>query len=189
MSTRTGPGGTIATQAPQGSGGGLSAGAKAGIGVGVAVVALGIIGVLLWFFVAHRRRARQSQKSDSVPARSQGGSEKPVGSKAGGSKTGGSKAGGSKAGSKAGSKKPSVGRTQPSDYFGPTATIGPFTEHNATPATTPGANRGVPAIPQSPGDIATPVEIDSQVQSTRPTPNIDEYATAKGVTEHPVELP
>ncbi|RDL39168.1 uncharacterized protein BP5553_03508 [Venustampulla echinocandica] len=182
MLTRTGTGGSIATQTPQDSpGGGLSTGAKAGIGVGVAVAALGVIGGLLWFCVVHRRRARQSQKSESVPAISQGGSENPPG----GSKAGGSKAGGSKAGS----KRPSVGRSQPSDYFGPTAIPGPFTEEHTSPGTTPGTNRGVPAVPQSPGDIASPVEIDSRVQSEMPTSSTNESSMAKGTVQHPVELP
>jgi hypothetical protein len=46
------------------------------------------------------------------------------------------------------------------DYFGPTAVVGPFTLDLTSPVTSPG--RGVPVIPQSPGDIQVPVEIDSR---------------------------
>lgn len=66
----------------------------------------------------------------------------------------------SKAGSKS-SKRPTLSNRQDTDYFGATAPSGPFTEENTSAATSPGygSNRGVPATPQSPNDIAAPVEI------------------------------
>lgn len=103
--------------------------------------------------------------------------------------------------------------TQPSDYFGPTATAGPFTEEGVhdytTQATSPGYvtaqgspyERGVAATPQSPGDIVTPVEIDSKEQSNVNTPSqFINTATGGGTrgqqeprrqesVEHRVELP
>jgi hypothetical protein len=49
---------------------------------------------------------------------------------------------------------------QAADYFGPMAVAGPFTSDLTSSVTSPG--RGVPMIPQSPGDIQVPVEIDSR---------------------------
>ncbi|KAF8863487.1 hypothetical protein BDZ45DRAFT_101685 [Acephala macrosclerotiorum] len=141
---------------------GLSTGAKAGIGAGVAVGALVVISGFLWFCLAHRRRAKQAA---SVPAISQG--------------------------SESGTKRPSNGRGG-SDYFGPTAGHGPFTEPHDSAATSPGNHRGVPVSPQSPGDITVPVEIDSRDSrghSNVTTPGAFEYVKAPGTTEDPVELP
>jgi len=160
---RTGPDGIYASNVSQGSsGGGLSSGAKAGIGAGVAVGALVVIGGLLWFCMAQRRRAKQGETegSDSVPAMSQDGSKV---------------------------SRPSNGR-QTLDYFGPTAAAGPFSgDHLVSPAS-PGANsRGVPLTPQSPGDIAVPVEIDSRDHSNVTSPGV-EYKSPT-ITTEPVELP
>jgi hypothetical protein len=182
--TRSGSLGIHATAVPTDSGGkGLSTGAKAGIGVGVSLGALLIIGALLYFFVIHRREAAalQSQRlEESQPPMSQA-----AGSTVGG---GGSEQNGSRAG---GSKRPTATRedSQPSDYFGPTAVPGPFTEGDATSAgTSPGYDRGVPAHPQSPGDIASPVEIDSVNHSNLASPNRD-FTSVPGTVEHRVELP
>jgi hypothetical protein len=49
---------------------------------------------------------------------------------------------------------------QAADYFGPTVIVEPFTSDLTSSVTSPG--RGVPVIPQSPGDIQVPVEIDSR---------------------------
>jgi hypothetical protein len=62
-----------------------------------------------------------------------------------------------------GSRERLQSRSQRSDYFGPTAAAGPFSEDHLVLPTSPGINsRGVPLTPQSPGDIAVPVEIDSR---------------------------
>lgn len=47
-----------------------------------------------------------------------------------------------------------------SDYFGPSARPGPFTDGSVSPGSLAGTNRGVPLSPHSPGDIATPVDTD-----------------------------
>lgn len=90
-----------------------------------------------------------------------------------------------------GGKRPSNGRSG-SDYFGPTAAAGPFTEPNDSAATSPGANRGVPVSPQGPGDILLPVEIDSKssrVHSNVTTPGAFEFTKPQSPTVEPVELP
>lgn len=168
MATRTGTDGVSTTAQPNNSGtsSGLGTGAKAGIGAGVAVGALVVIGGLLWFCVSKRRNAARqsgaggSEQRNSVPAMSQGSA-----SAAGGRKR------------------------QTSDYFGPTAAAGPFTEfdqHGGEYGGSPGSNasRGVPAKPHSPGDIAVPVEIDSRTTSNLPSPGNFEYHA-----QSPVELP
>ncbi|KAH6682923.1 hypothetical protein B0J14DRAFT_134295 [Halenospora varia] len=164
VKTRTGPGGIIATEVPASSGGGgLSTGAKAGIGAGIGVGALVTIGILIWFVMIHRRNNKMAEAANSAPAMSQGG---------GSSKPGGS-------------KRPSQGR-QASDYFGPSAAAGPFTEDQISTATSPIAVRGGPGGPHSPGDIASPVEIDSQGHSQQPSPGFEYMKTP---TAKPVELP
>jgi hypothetical protein len=166
MLTRTGSGGIIATAVPKPSpSSGLSTGAKAGIGVGVALGTLAVIAALMWFFLVHRRRARQTEGGSSVPpAMSQN------------------------SGRNGGPVRPSPGRSQPSDYFGPAAKSGPFTEDQNSPAMSPGSNRGVPATPQSPGDIAVPVEIDSRSHSNVTTPGHFDYQEKQGPSNPPVEL-
>jgi hypothetical protein len=177
--TRTGTAGIHATAVPDDPPNkGLSTGAKAGIGVGVSLGVLLIIGALLYFFVIHRRESaeRESQRREGSQPMSQ-----PAASTIGG---GGSEQNGSKVGIP---KRPTVPRenSQPSDYFGPSAVPGPFTERNSTIAGgSPGYDRGVPAHPQSPGDIASPVEIDSNLAS----PNRD-YTSVPVTVEHRVELP
>ncbi|CAG8953044.1 hypothetical protein HYFRA_00003238 [Hymenoscyphus fraxineus] len=59
---------------------------------------------------------------------------------------------------------PNGQRSQPSDYFGPVTTSGPFTDgykDNGEAGTSPGRERGVIATPQSRGDIVGAVEMDS----------------------------
>lgn len=164
---RTGPDGIFASGATESSKhSGMSTGAKAGIGAGVAVLALIVIGALGWFCVVHRRREKaRSQHESSAPALSQ------------------------VSGSKADSR-PSQGRRLNSDYFGPSAKTGPFTESPTSPGSSPGANRGVPISPHSPGDIAAPVEIDSRDHSNVTSPgytSMDEYMKAPHADA--VELP
>lgn len=218
--TRTGPGGVLATLVPADQGGSkaLSTGAKAGIGVGVSLGALAIIGIFLYFCLVHRRNAQRSQ-SASQPTASQTATSQVAGSQVAGSQVAGSAIlngsnAGSKTRSKAGSNRPAPGRqaSQPSDYFGPAATAGPFTEegNHTSQATSPGYRtaqgspgyeRGVAVIPQSPGDIVTPVEIDSREQSnvnspsqfvntnptrTQPPPRQERL---QETMEHRVELP
>jgi hypothetical protein len=176
FATRTGPNGFLASSvAPDSGNKGLSTGAKTGIGVGVSVGALLITGALLYFFIIHRRKAAaKRQAPGSQPHMSQ-----EAGSTAGGeSEQNGSRVGGS--------KRPTAARedSQPSDYFGPAPVRGPFTEDHNASGTSPGYGRGVPAHPQSPGDIASPVEIDSNVAF--PT---HDYSTHPGTLEHRAELP
>jgi len=164
MATRTGANGILATAVPKPSPG-LSTGAKAGIGAGVAVGACVAVGIFLWFCLAHRKRSRSDQSvvTASGPEMSQG--------------------------SEAGMKRPSQGR-QASDYFGPVAEPGPFTDSPTSPTPrSPGGSRGVPANPQSPGDITTPVEIDSRDHSNVTSPGLFEYSKSARATSHPVELP
>ncbi|KAG4440885.1 hypothetical protein IFR05_003635 [Cadophora sp. M221] len=163
MATRTGVNGILATAVSKPSSG-LSTGAKAGIGAGVAVGACVAVGIFFWFCLAHRKRSRSDQSiAASGPEMSQG--------------------------SEAGLKRPSQGR-QASDYFGPTAAPGPFTDIPTSPASrSPGGSRGVPANPQSPGDITTPVEIDSRDHSNVTSPGLFEYSKSGGTTSHRAELP
>lgn len=166
---RTGPDGILASGISESSkSSGLSTGAKAGIGAGVALGACVVIGGLLWFCVVHRRhaRARQSQHESSAPALSQ------------------------VSGSNANTNRPSPGRGLNSDYSGPSAKAGPFTDNVMSPGSSPGTNRGVPLSPDSPGDIAAPVEIDSRDHSNVTSPGyIDEYIKGPNMTEFPIELP
>jgi hypothetical protein len=157
---RTGTNGIMATGTAQSSGsGGLSTGAKAGIGAGLAVFALSVIGLLAWFCLVHRRLVKQedSQRSASASA--------PAMSQA------------------SGSARPLQGHgRQASDYFGPAATPGPFTDSNS-PGTSPGHNKGVPATPQSPGDIQVPVEIDSRHRLAATSPDFEYIVNAPGTLE------
>jgi len=94
-------------------------------------------------------------------------------------------------GSQTGTKRPSNGKSG-SDYFGPTAAHGPFTEPHDSAATSPGAYRGVPVSPQGPADITVPVEIDSRSSrghSNVTTPQAFEYVKGPGTTVEPVEMP
>lgn len=146
--------------------GGLGTGAKAGIGVGVVAASGLFIGALTWWCLRKRKERRNSVYP---PPRPTG----VIGAVVGG-------AGGSEMredNSDVLSQPAAHGLTQ--DYFGPDPTIGPFSEtpHNTSTGTTPSANRdrgGVPVHPDSPGDIAVPVEIDSRVREVRPHPQSPE---------------
>lgn len=172
---RTGPGGVLASgTAESAKHSGLSTGAKAGIGGGIAGLALLIAGGVLYFCVLQRRAASKREEEESVPAMSQ---------------TSGSKIDGSKKTGSVGTR-PSLppARRQTADYFGPTAMAGPYTD--ASPGTSPGYSyRGVPINPQSPGDIAVPVEIDSRQHSNVNTPGIFEASKKKKMTTEVTELP
>lgn len=171
---RTGPDGVLASGTLETNHhSGLSTGAKAGIGGGIAGLVLLLAGGVLYFCVSQRRRARRREEEETVPAMSQ---------------TSGSKFAGSK---KAGSTgtRPSLPpiRGQSADYFGPTAKAGPYTDTSS--ASSPGYTyRGVPINPQSPGDIAVPVEIDSTEHSTVNTPGTVAHKK-DGISANIVELP
>ncbi|RAL61383.1 hypothetical protein DID88_009517 [Monilinia fructigena] len=147
---RTGNNGVMATGSSNSSSAspGLSMGAKAGIGVGVSVVALAGLGTCIFLFTIHRRRALSSKSSSRPDA------DIPAAM----SQISGSHAAPSKSGSKG--SRPAQGNRHGSDYFGATAPSGPFTGDTSA-ATSPGfgSERGVPVTPQSPSDIAAPVEI------------------------------
>jgi hypothetical protein len=81
------------------------------------------------------------------------------------------------------------------DYFGPVARPGPFTD-NESPGSQPA--RGVPLLPHSPGDIVGVVEIGHSREHSNVTSQgevIDQNATPDYMkevpesTEHRVELP
>ena len=164
MATRTGGSNSAASS----SGAGLSTGAKAGIAVGLAGGVLLILGVLLCFCVLKRRRMGRDE------GQGQGQSEQPVMSQVSNSQAGAGGGG---------------GKRQASDYFGPTASVGPYTEtHSPTSPISPHSlSSGVPLHPQSPGDIAVPVEIDSRTTSNLPSPGTP--ADYYNMHSSPVELP
>lgn len=168
---RTGTNGTLPSGISESaSSSGLSAGAKAGIGAGVALGACIVLGGLLWFCVVHRRRARatRGQHESRAPALSQVSGSKPDEKMS----------------------RPSEGRRFTSDYFGPYGRAGPFTDDVMSTGTSPGAERGVPLSPDTPGDIASAVEIDSRDHSNVTSPGcIDEYMKGPAATEYPIELP
>jgi len=81
------------------------------------------------------------------------------------------------------------------DYLGPTAQPGPYTD-NESPGSQPA--RGVPLSPHSPGDIVGVVEIGHSKENSNVTPpgeKVDQNATPDYLeeipesTEHRVELP
>ncbi|KAB8290881.1 hypothetical protein EYC80_008518 [Monilinia laxa] len=127
---------------------GLSTGAKAGIGAGVSVVALAGLGTCIFLFTIHRRRVLSSKSSSRPDADIPAAMSQVSGSHAAPSKSGGK------------GSRPAQGDRHDSDYFGATAPRGPFTGDTSA-ATSPGfgSERGVPVTPQSPSDIAAPVEI------------------------------
>lgn len=163
---RTGPNNSQSTDILPSSSrkGGLSSAAKAGIGGGIAVLALAIIGGVIYFCIMQRRRARtvvEESESDNVLAVSQ----------------------------VSGPGRPNPVRRQTADYFGPDAKTGPYTD-TYSPEGSPGLQRGVPVSPHSPGDIALPVEIDSISHSSVTTPNgFGHLKKSPTVTEYPIEVP
>ncbi|KAI9643873.1 hypothetical protein NHQ30_007224 [Ciborinia camelliae] len=164
---RTGSHGVLATGSSHSpsSHHGLSTGAKAGIAVGVSVIVLASLASFLYIFIRRRRTLSASQgNSSSHPDR-----DMPLGLGMSQISSPGSRTATSKTGSQ-GSKRPSPnsgmanGYRNGSDYFGATAQSGPFTEESGSVGTSPGlaSSRGVPATPQSPNDIAAPVEIGGE---------------------------
>lgn len=168
------------------SGGGLSSGAKAGIGAGVAVAVVVVAGLVLWFWISRRRAARkeaalQAAAAAAAAAGENGTEDSPhiygIGN--------------GRAMSEAtyeGRFRPSPFRGQ-SEYSGPDAVAGPYTdEENMSPGGGNGAHRrgtgaggssfsqhslrgatgvvgvGLGDVPENPGDIRVPVEIDSRVK-------------------------
>ncbi|PKS07635.1 hypothetical protein jhhlp_006241 [Lomentospora prolificans] len=149
----------------------LSDGAKAGIGAGVAIGASAATAGLTWLWLSRRRRARAM--ANAASSGEEEFMEEAVGS-----------------------PDPPTTSGLTRDYFGPNAVDGPLTERDGDEALTPGQrDRGVPAQPHAPEDIAAPVEIDSRnisapVASERaypsPLPPFD--ATAPETPEHRAEL-
>lgn len=85
------------------------------------------------------------------------------------------------------SERPIPPARQGTDYFGPIATAGPFTEDHATPPLgRPSNMSGVPISPHSPGDIAVPVAIDSKCHSNSTTPG---QRKGEGTAVEMAELP
>jgi hypothetical protein len=142
--------------------GGLSTAAKAGIGGGVGGGVLLLVAGVLFFCMRQRRNHRAITESSSVPSMSQKADPAPT-------------------------ESPQIWR-QTADYSGPTATAGPYTESASSPGTSQGMHRGVPISPQSPGDIAAPVEIDSRDHSSVTSPSPFSYKTPER-KEYPFELP
>ena len=119
----------------------LSGGAKAGIGVGAAVAGSLLIGAVAWLCISKRRQRRRSLDQRNKPM-----------------ELGGDMA------ETAVSPRPRPGRGLTQDYFGPNPVPGPYTEtaaHSTATGASPGPQRAVPSQPNSPGDIAAPVEMDS----------------------------
>lgn len=159
--------------------GGLSTGAKAGIGAGVGLLGAVAICSALWFCMRRRRKeSTRTTPSQSDATETSG----PTGM----SQTGrgpGRRRGGAQA-----------------DYFGPTATAGPYTDYSS-PSSTP-FGVGVPLSPDAPGDITAAVEIgNSRDHSTVTSPGEmqtpeqqhvivnPELKPVPETVEHRVELP
>ncbi|KAI9167719.1 hypothetical protein HJFPF1_03853 [Paramyrothecium foliicola] len=140
---------------------GLSEGAKAGIAIGAIFGAGIIIAAVTWLCITRRRRRRQQTATQQSAPSAAGGQPYYDGMTE----------------LTASTRPPANGLTQ--DYFGPDAVVGPFTETViSTAATSPNPERtGVPSQPQSPGDIAVPVEIDSRAQSPESERTNSYYAT------------
>ncbi|RFU33315.1 hypothetical protein B7463_g2984, partial [Scytalidium lignicola] len=173
---RTGPEGIMASgTSSSGGSSGLSTGAKAGIGAGVGIGGCVLLAALLWFFMVHRKRARLA---------GQGGSSKGPTSEASGSKV---------------SRSRMLPVRQTTDYFGPNAMVGPYTENSTSvDPSSPGYSRGVPVSPQGPGDITGAVEIDSRGIRSNPISPVSSHLASPGIMENlkadtpapaPVELP
>jgi hypothetical protein len=150
---------------------GLSTGAKAGIGVGIALFVCFIIAGFLWFCMRRRKAAREAQANSQQSESVSGGRDQSM--------------------SQLGAAR-SHGMT---DYLGPTAKPGPYTD-NESPGSQPA--RGVPLSPHSPGDIVGAVEIGHSRENSNvmsPGEMIDQNATPDYLidipesTEHRVELP
>ncbi|ROT35313.1 hypothetical protein SODALDRAFT_328633 [Sodiomyces alkalinus F11] len=198
-----------------GGSGGLSTAARAGIGVGVTVGACALIGGVVWFFCFGRRRHRQEQQQHQQQQQQQQqqqnqggareqqqqqdgsrrssqpisgtGSHHPRGRRITGDHTPGGQAMSDVA---TDISRPTRRRGLTQDYFGPAAVAGPFTETaTMSPATSPGLDRGVPLMAQSPNDIAAPVEIDSQVSPALPRRDDAAGATVASASAPPQHSP
>lgn len=134
---------------------GLSTGAKAGLGVGVALGVILILAITAWFLLRRRRLRTEAARSETASTALQSGYNMqqypPEGTPTPSAAT------------------PARGRRRQgtNDYFGPSATAGPYTEgvlgegevevhgHEGD-----GLGRGaVPVSPRGPGDIVPAVEI------------------------------
>lgn len=169
---RTGPDGTLVSGISQTAPAtGLSTGAKAGIGIGIAlVVCLAIAGVL-WFCIRHRRATQEAQTSSRQSETVVGGPNHTMSQV----------------------RRNPRGGPGTTDYFGPAAAVGPYTDHES-PGTTP--YRGVPLSPDNPDHIVPAVEIGHSAENSNvASPEaIEEVNTGfmKSVpetTEHRAELP
>jgi hypothetical protein len=172
---RIGPDGALATARAKSGNTAWSTGMKAGIGVGIGIGACLFFALLLWFCVIYRRLAKLERQRTALALAMPHDSGSRV-----------SKGGG-------------LVDRQRSDYFGPIAVPGPFTEDPTSSATSPGVDRGVPATPQSPNDILVPVEMDSKNHSNvtlpgnfvlivTPPNDFEDLKQAKP-SEYPFELP
>ncbi|CAH0053045.1 unnamed protein product [Clonostachys solani] len=120
----------------------LSQGAIAGIAVGAVVAAALVIGLATWFCIRKKKERRALTRQTASEGQTE--DQTNVGSMA--------------------EPTPSASRgpglTQ--DYFGPHPVPGPFTEDAVSPGSSPHLHRAVPTVPDQPGDIAAPVEIDGR---------------------------
>jgi hypothetical protein len=156
---------------------GLSTAAKAGIGAGLGIAAcLALVGGL-WFWMRQRKKSHRSvtPQTQSVD----GAQEMSV------------------SGASAARPERQRGVSGARGYFGPHATVGPYTEHSSG-GTTP--LRGVPVAPVTPGDIMPPVEIGSSKEHSKEHSNVtspgevnevntDYMSVAPESTEFRAELP
>ncbi|KAH7325950.1 hypothetical protein B0I35DRAFT_474670 [Stachybotrys elegans] len=141
------------TDSDSGSSGGLSDAETAGVAAGSVVGGGLLIACAVWFFVRRRRRRLHQEEQPtqrsaiSMPSRT---GEELVSDIT------------------APTSRPGRSRTGTQGYFGPDPVTGPFTETEfSSPAGSPGISRAVPSQPQTPGDIAAPIEIDSLSQVDR----------------------
>jgi len=145
---------------------GLSTGAKAGIGVGVGLGFCLFLGAFVYFFIVRRRSQQPSQSTgdtNEAPGTAVAMSESSTGARLSPRSPGGT------------------------DYFGPMAREGPYTERDGSGVASPhSTDRGVPLSPQGPSDIAVPVEIADSKQTPRvppPPPGYDAEHTEPERTE------
>jgi hypothetical protein len=152
---------------------GLSTAAKAGIGAGLGIAACLALAGGLWFWMRQRKKPRGSVTSQSQSVN--GRQEMSV------------------SGASAGRPPRQRDTSGARGYFGPDATVGPYTEHSSGGAT---PLRGVPIAPVTPGDIVPPVEIGSSKEHSNVTSpgelnevNKDYMNAVPETTEHRAELP
>ena len=139
----------------------LSDGAKAGIGVGAVVGAAAIIGAFTWLCIRKRRERRRATSATQPSSDHRRPDGVDVAATTDVSQT---------------SRPPQVGHGLTQDYFGPDPIAGPYTEtagqHPVAGSASPGLSRAVPGRPEQPGDIAAPVEMDSDAAaSPMPSPS------------------